>query len=83
MARIGAIPSPPPKWARDIFPVTGIVNRTIELTFLPTEFSEFVILNGDTLTDGVNYDYMINDNVIVFNQDVLTPVGHVLVKYSY
>jgi len=83
MATIGAIPSPPPKWEEEIFEVADIVNSRITLLFEPTENSQFVILNGSVLTNGVNYDYTISGKEVVFNTNVLTTTGHVLVKYSY
>ena len=83
MATIGAIPSPPPKWEEEIFEVDVITNQKIELLFAPTENSQFVVLNGSVLTNGVNYDYTISGKEVVFNNNVLTTTGHVLVKYSY
>jgi len=42
-----------------------------------------VILNGLVLTEGASYDYTRVDNTIVFNSGVLTPDGHIRVKYAY
>lgn len=84
MAIIGGLPSPPPKWSAEIFEVSAIVANTITVNHDIWESSEFVILNGLTLTVGTTYDYTINTSrEIEFNSNVLTSDGHVLVKYTY
>lgn len=83
MSTIGSLPTPPPKWTREIFPLQSISNNTIVLQYEPYPFSEFVIQNGDTLTDGQEYDYVISGKTITFNSEVLVPIGHIVVKYSY
>jgi len=84
MGIIGGLPSPPPKWSAEIFEVSSIVSDTITVLHDIWEHSEFVILNGVTLTVGATYDYTINTSrEIEFNTNVLTNDGHVLIKYTY
>jgi len=83
MATIGAIPSPPPKWNDEIFECNSISNSKVTVAKEPTENTLFVFLNGQYLTKGSSYDYMINGQEITFNTNVLTTDGHVSIKYSY
>jgi len=84
MGIVGGLPSPPPKWDAQPFDVSTITNESVTVSHNIWENSEFVILNGLVLTNGVTYDYtIINDNEIKFNSGVLTNDGHVLIKYTY
>jgi len=82
MATIGAIPSPPPKWAEEVFESASIVNSQVMLSRIPESSSQFVFLNGLFMTIGLSYDYTITGAVVTFNSGVLT-TGHVTIKYSY
>jgi len=66
---------------REVFECSTIVNSTVTLTYEPLTNTDMVILNGQILTDGVNYDYTVSGYDIVFNNGVLTTVGHVKVDY--
>ena len=84
MGIVGGLPSPPPKWSSEIFLVASIISDKITVQHDIWENSEFVILNGLTLTNDISCDYIINGSrEIEFLSDVLTTDGHVLVKYTY
>ena len=66
---------------REIIDVTSIVQQEHELLYMPLDLSETVVHNGLVLTDGVEYDYVLSGKTITFNNDVLTPTGHILINY--
>ncbi len=84
MAVIGGLPSPPPKWSAEIFEISTLVDDKIEVLHDIWENSEFVFLNGISMSVGAAYDYtIIGKREIKFNLNVLTDDGHLLVKYTY
>lgn len=58
-------------------------NPIITLDDYPLSFSELVVLNGMVMTEGSNYDYTINLNVVTFNVGILPKKGHILINYNY
>lgn len=55
----------------------------IVLAHIPKVNSERFILNGVELTKGIDYDYTIWENVVTFNNGVLTNDGHIKVTYHF
>lgn len=84
MPIVSGLPSPPPKWSEEVFNISGIVSNTITTAFSIWDNSQFIFVNGLAMTNGNDYDYTMTDQrTIVFNSNVLTQSGHVLVKYTY
>jgi hypothetical protein len=58
-------------------------NPVIELEEFPVLMSERIYINGMYLTEGIDFDYVIDQRTITFN-DLVVPIrGHITVNYKY
>lgn len=67
---------------RRTYQMGDISNDTILLEYLPIAYTERLVLNGLELTDGVEYDYTMDGQLITFNNGVLTQTGHITINYQ-
>jgi len=68
--------------ATDLFTVTDTGDKTYTLSDTPLSETEFVMLNGQTLSKGAGEDYTVSGNDIVLDASCVLFVGDkILVKY--
>ena len=69
------------KARRTVIEVGDIVNNTVTLAFEPLTLEERVIYKGLEMTAGLDYDYTISGQDVIFNGGVLGLRGHVTINY--